>query len=461
MRKKSKGVIIPFVMVFGTILAMILVSLLGYVAYRYEQSVRQTAKSNAFQAAETGLNYYHWYVLHTLEGLSLAQLEIYWSGSPLGIPFYEGTIKSQSGKELAKYRIEVTKPAKGSTIIQAKVTGWDLKHPTVKRIIEARLRKPSWSEYCVIANDIMRFGTGTETWGPIFSNNGIHFDGIAHNLVSSNIPNTYFDPDYGVYKPGVWTALPNEATVFLAGKKFPDEYKDFSKISVDFSVMKEQSQPANGGLYFPPLNQSYCGYHLKLRDDGKVAMRKVEKCDKTAHRITKETSDTYYNMPTNGLIFVADYLWIEGKIKDKHLTVAAADTTGSDPADIYIEHDTTSTYKDGRDVLGIVAQNNITIGLYSDDVLDIDAALIAQSGRVGRDYYTSSDSPTYYRRDTINVNGAIATNRRYGFAWTCGGYHCSGYLNRNLIFDNNLLYTPPPFFPTGEHYSVDLWEEKQ
>jgi hypothetical protein len=80
---------------------------------------------------------------------------------------------------------------------------------------------------------------------------------------------------------------------------------------------------------------------------------------------------------------------------------------------------------------------------------------MAQSGRVGRENYAGGSAI----RDTITVNGAIATNLRYGFAWTTGAVHTSGYRNRNLYYDNNLLYCPPPYFPTGKNYLIDLWEE--
>jgi len=459
-QKSNKGVIIPFVVVFGAVLALILTSLLGYVSYRYDQAVRQTAKSNALQAAEAGLNYYYWYVIHTLEGKSCSQLTTYWEENPLGVPYYENQIKNQAGEIIAVYQIEVTPPTQCSTIIMAQVTGWDIKHPTVKRVVKARLRKPSWSEYSIIANDIMRFGTGTEIWGPIHSNNGIHFDGKAHNLVSSNIPDTYWDPDYSANKPGVWTALPNESQVFLAGKEYPAPYRDFNKIGVDFGgVMRPASQPSEGGLYFPPLDSPNCGYHLILRTDGKVNVSKVTSCGSSSYKINRESSATVYNLPSNGLIFVEDNVWVEGAIQNKHLTIAAADTQGGTMSNIYLFHDLRYTYHDGRDILGLIAQNNVTVGLYSNNILRIDAALVAETGRVGRDYYSSSSSSTYYIRDTITVNGAIATNRRYGFAWTCGPTHCSGYRNRNIVYDNNLLYYPPPFFPTGDHYSIDLWEE--
>jgi hypothetical protein len=76
---------------------------------------------------------------------------------------------------------------------------------------------------------------------------------------------------------------------------------------------------------------------------------------------------------------------------------------------------------------------------------------MAQLGRVGRDYYSSHS----YDKDTITINGSMATNLRYGFAYTDG----TGYDNRILNFDNNLLYYPPPYFPTGTEYAIDLWDE--
>jgi len=89
-------------------------------------------------------------------------------------------------------------------------------------------------------------------------------------------------------------------------------------------------------------------------------------------------------------------------------------------------------------------------------IVSHDAALMAQSGRVGRANYTG---PTAIR-DTITVTGAIVSNQRYGFAWAnTFGSHVSGYRHRNLYYDNNLLYCPPPYFPTGKNYLIDLWEE--
>ena len=76
-----------------------------------------------------------------------------------------------------------------------------------------------------------------------------------------------------------------------------------------------------------------------------------------------------------------------------------------------------------------------------------------KKGRVGRNHYTSPAQ--YVHRHSITTYGSIVTKQRYGFAWTDD----TGYDIRNLYFDNNLIYYPPPFFPTGDKYQIDLWEE--
>ena len=50
----------------------------------------------------------------------------------------------------------------------------------------------------------------------------------------------------------------------------------------------------------------------------------------------------------------------------------------------------------------------------------------------------------------------IGSYQRYGFAYTDG----TGYQTRNLIYDVNLLYGPPPSFPlTTDTYQTISWEE--
>ena len=166
-----------------------------------------------------------------------------------------------------------------------------------------------------------------------------------------------------------------------------------------------------------------------------------------------------YTLPENGLIFVEDTLWIEGVIDGARLTIAAArfPDTVSQRKNIIISNDITYTHKDGTDAIALIAQNNITIAMTADTSLDIDGALVAQNGRVGRYYYNASCGQ-YRTRTQITLFGMIATNKRYGFAFTDG----SGYATRTIVYDTSLLYSPPPFFPlAAESYQIISWEERK
>jgi hypothetical protein len=164
-------------------------------------------------------------------------------------------------------------------------------------------------------------------------------------------------------------------------------------------------------------------------------------------------------MPANGVIFIEDHIWVRGQINGDRLTIASGRFPDNPSTRTNINFTTSTTYTnyDGTDVLGFIAQNHVNISLRSENIIRIDGALIAQNGRVGRFYY-DSDCGTGYKRDELTSYGMIGTNQRYGFAYTDG----TGYKLRNLIYDVNLLYGPPPSFPlTTDQYAQISWEELQ
>ena len=164
-----------------------------------------------------------------------------------------------------------------------------------------------------------------------------------------------------------------------------------------------------------------------------------------------------YAIPANGLIFVEDNTWVEGAIDSARVTIAVGrfpDNPSNRPQ-LTINNDLTYTNLDGTDVIALISQGNLNVGMVSDTNLTIDAALVSQNGRVGRYYYESDCSP-YNVRSVLNLYGMIATSIRYGFAYTDN----TGYLTRNINYDANLLYGPPPSFPlTSDQYSILSWEE--
>ena len=455
-----------FVIIIG-VLATILSGLTIFVLSQVRYSLYAVDRAQALQIAEAGVAFFQWYLAHQTDGKNASQIADFWaSGTVLGVssPFeadYEGR---------GRYRLSVTPPPPGSTMAVVESKGWTYDEPDKPRTVRVRFRRPSWSEYAVLSNADIRFGVGTETFGPLRGNGGIRFDGVAHNTVSS-AKETYLDPDTGLTKPGVWTSWSGEynssagSDVFLGGKEFPVSVIDFAAVSGDISMIRSRAQ--SDGLYFAAAG---VGRHLILRPDDTVEVRTVTAYDTDSNGIVSESGGTVYSIPNGEPIYVDGNIWLEGRIDGIRLTIAAGDSGGAGHPNVYIGKDILYTNYDGSDSLGIIAAGDIEIIRDSENDLRIDGALLAQNGRVGRSHYGTycvswfswwgwnwcNSWQTDYK-NTITVYGAIASNLRYGFAWTDG----TGYATRRLIYDNNFLYTPPPFFPVGDRYLTDLWEELQ
>lgn len=484
--------ITAYALVAGSIAVFILLSLTVYVSTNQRLSQNEAAKQQAVQVAENGIYFYSWYLSHNLNGKNVDQINEFWqSGNPYGVTAaYERDVVNFEGNPYGRYQVDVEPPLENSTIVVVKSTGWTFKHPEIKREIQVRMRRPSWSEFSVLANDIMRFGDGTTIYGPVHSNNGIQFDGVANNLVSSSVE-SYYDPDSHSTKPGVWTSESDEDEVFLAGKEFPVPAVDFNSITVDLSYMRTQAQ--SDGIYLGEQNyinrvcswkfgkkncgsNIWCekcvdeeypihGYHLTLRTDDTVEIRRVldyqgdSEHEPSKYKIDEETEPEVRSLPANGLIYADNYVFVDGQIDTAHVTIVSAKLDSPIDTDIYLNDDLLYTNKDGSDTIGLIAENNISVGYESKNEMEVDAAMLAQKGRVGRDNYNGNGGNSN-KREKITIYGSIASNKRYGFAWVDDdGKHVSGYSLREIYYDNNLMYTPPPFFPTGSVYQLDQWEE--
>lgn len=496
--KYCKGSALAYILIIMSAVMIILVSMIQFVVSQLKYSQHEAAREETLQIAEAGIYFYRWYLAHEVEGKTAAQVKDFWENqNPFGVSDpYVRDYKDLQGGVIGQYSIEVIPPDPNSTIVVVQSTGWTVKKPTLQRTVRVRFRRPSWSEYLVLSNASVRFGDGTEAFGLLHSNGGIRFDGIAHNIVSSS-QETYVDPDTGITRPGVWTSWDDEyndnmdGEVFGAGNEFPVSEEDFNGVSADLALMKADANAGvNGSVYFGHGGK---GQHIILNDDGTFDVRTVNQYDSfTKSIINYANAWSTHNIPDGGVIFVENNVWLDGKINNVRVTVAAADIVGGDGASVYIGNDISYTNYDGSDILGIIGQNDIEIIKDSEDNLKIDAAMIAQAGRVGRSFYSAyyktgnggekgwkiksgnsfewgNGSGWYFcpcddlscldRKDTITVYGAIATNNRYGFSILDWCPRSSGYVNRNLIYDNNLLYYPPPYFPTSPEYSLDMWDE--
>ncbi len=472
----NQGQIIIQALVFGAIAAIFISGLISWFAISYKFSTHTFNREQAIQIAEAGIDYYRWHLAHSPQDFQ--------DGTGAPGP-YTHNFHDKDENIIGQFILNITPPPLGSSLVTIESTGKVSVDANISRTITAQLGKPSFAKYAVAANDIMRFGEGTEVFGPIHSNQGIRFDGLTHNIISSAIAD-YNDPDHsGANEFGVHTHIapidplppspvPSRQDVFETGRQFPVPAIDFVGITADLAQMKSDAQ-ANG---FYRAGSGSLGYHVVLRTNDTFDLYRVNSLVNPPSGCTNYSAfqpgwGTWsvnnqslignFPFPTNSIIFLEDNLFVDGQINTARLTIVAAFFPDNPPnrRNIIINNDILYTNYDGQDTIGLIAQGNINIGMSSENDLRIDAALISQNGRVGRYYYRSPSGGSqrcspFHVRQTITSYGMIATNQRYGFAYTDG----TGYQDRFLIYDANLLYGPPPSFPlTSDQYVTISWQE--
>jgi len=482
--KNSSGIILLNVLIFSMVAMFVLTFFIVWSTTSIKIARSTLYTEQAFQIAESGIDYYRWHLAHNPNDFK--------DGTTNNGP-YTHVFNDKDGNAIGSFILTITPPVVGSTIVSIKSEGHVNSYPSIKRTIQTRLAISSFAKFAVVSDDVMRFGEGTEIFGPIHSNYGIRFDGIAHNLITSAV-SSYDDPDHtGGSELGVHThvnvgnssvnesyrpqeaasvnPIPDRSDVFLVGRQFPVPQSDFTGMTNDLSLIKTNA--TSGGKYL--ASSGKLGYHIVLKTNDTYDLYKVISFSSASNSclsnsisngktwsINSSGGETFvgnYANPANGLIFVEDDVWVDGKIDTARITIAAGKfpDKSTDRKSIYINKDLLYTNYDGRDVIGLIAQQDVTVGMISNNILRIDAALMANNGRVGRHFYSSQCSPDDIK-SSITLYGMIGSSNRYGFAYTDG----SGYQDRVIIYDANLLYGPPPSFPlTSDKYSTISWDERE
>ncbi len=504
--KNKNGSVLAYALVITFVVLIITTSMLTYITSQIKFASHQKEKEGAFQVAEAGIHFYRWYLAHATSGKTAQQIADFWSGEDV----IGKTSYTHDYNGIGEYTIDLVEaPSPSSTIVIVKSVGSTYKEPNLKRTVQVRLRRPSWSEFVFLSNSFMNFGSEAEVYGKVHSNTGIRFDGIAHNMVSSLVAR-FDDPTYGGNRqefgvhttvnpadPGApsypWASgtVPNRPDVFMGGRSFPVSEVNFSGVTTDFSNMKSEAQ-AGRGRYF---DNSGSGRKILLKTDGTYDVCTVNSYNNNTKAIGSylgiityasgsyagtngnscSTSSccsgtscpyiqssrpargrcvtkTNYNIINDGVIFIEDNAWVDGSINNKRVTIAAANISGGSPADIYIGTESTNLRVasfDCNNMIGLVAQQDVRVlGSCNDDYI-VDAALLSQTGTVG------INDNGFSGKNTLTFNGAIASYLQPYFQ-----HGNSGFAVRFYNFNNDLLYCPPPYFPTGTEYFIDLWEEK-
>lgn len=467
------------------------------------------AKSQALHIAEAGINYYKWVLYHDEDDYCNKEQ---CKPSPEYGPYGPYSFFDQSRELNGQYQLYIFPPTDDSGIIKIKSVGWVDEYPNIKRTIEVELGQFSMASYLLLSNKDVRITNGTEATGVIHSNGGVRFDGMSNSLVSSAL-SEYDDPsheggnEFGVHThkttidPLPPTSVPNRSDVFAGGRFFPAQTINMG--SLDSYVADMYTRAQNGGLVLD-FSGAY-GYYIEFMPSANPKMKiyrvtsitspcktclvqgaclvwKKGVCQSYACAQWSESISTYdinntdripggpnnsqYEVPENGIIFVKDNVWVDAlpHVNGTQVTVLAfRDPFDTGNADIIINGG--SSYKEGStSVIGLIAQDDILLPFGSAGDLEIDAAMIAVKGKIGREDY-----PSYcgsgYTKSNLKIFGSMAmpgtdTTSMYGFSYfNNSGVLTSGYQTVDLEYDGSLKLNPPPHFPLTGEYNFLSWRE--
>jgi hypothetical protein len=364
-----------------------------------------------------------------------------------------------------------------------------------RRTLVGHYMRPSTAEYSNLLNANVWAGADRNITGPYFSNGGIRMDGTNNSTVSSAVSTWSCTSSFGcsptVNQPGVFGAGSGSALW-----QYPSPTFDFNGIATNFATLQGYANTTGillastsvrvagvqqGGTFASVGGTIQRGFRVVLRSDNTIDVYRVTGTSAVWSQhsdnpgvwvsdydiITGETYQGRYAIPaTCAVIFAQAKVWLEGVVGNK-VTIVAADTGAFTP-DIILNNNITYLSGTGSSGLTAIAERSVLIPLVSPDVMTVRGIFVAQTGYLGRNYYTTSGSndvpsayDSYVTQSSLTTVGSVVSNGRIGTKWSCGGVFCSGYSSRTDTYDRLLAFDPPPFTPAAsQDHKYVIWREQ-
>ena len=399
--KNNRGQALILALVVFAVVGVLSTSLLTITSHQARMELRQTDGAILFYGAEAGIEMARYHVKNTS-----SWLESYPTISP-----------------------EITNEPIGDTSVTVTVTGpvddfytvtstarWSNSNLTRTVSIKAKpWAASSMSKYMFFVNNAyLNIGSGAEVWGEVHSNLNIKIFGggvIFHDEVTA------------VNKVLFYEGATSANTTFLAIPA-PGYWEDVAPIPMpEVSALDNLKAHAVTDNFYYPNSISIKILNDQVSIDGAAAVP----------------------LPTNGVIFCDKDINIKGTLNGQ-LTVASMQTINitdnlkyADPTD----HD-----PDTLDVLGLVAEQHIYIPNSAPYNLEINAAMIARTGKA---YCALSQT-----KGNLIIRGSLCSSQLSYFSSTSG----HGYADRDYHYDANLLIKAPPNYVHFEEESFKDWKDE-
>jgi len=502
----KKGIIISYVLVFGTIFLVLLSGLLFFILTQLRVANQKIAWQEALNLAEAGLEYYRWCLNNNVSNCSTTK-----------------TYYDVEGRAIGSFEIQTESNVScgSSTFSRIVSTGKSNLNPSFQRKVAAFYTRESVGKYSFVLNSNTWVGSDVLVRGPFHTNGGVRFDGTNLSTVSSAQTEWVCTSSFGCGTSGEGNALglcPSECEIRgLGGNRrcvcpgvfsttqnsksdlfsYPIPQFDFTGITVDLREIKDKAKAQTSGLYFGPSGAF--GYRIFINGNS-LTVNKVTgvrminglctivndkvicerngcepecprcwegRCIVEEPTVETERSLGTFQIPSNcGVIFFEDNLWIGSENQTStvsgKITIVAANLTGdSFKPHIWLQGNIVYSSSSEVDGLTLISQNDLVIGLYAPEYMLLNGIFIAQKGFFGRKYYPCNLDSRYCQRRFLKINGSIISFYRVGTKWVNqGGQFISGYENREISIDTNLIYKPSFFTPSlSPEFKLIRWEE--
>ena len=472
-------------------------------------------RQQAFNIAEAGLNYYLWHLSHNANDFKDGKTTPTTPDPNLGYGPYVHQYIDDNAVNEGTFTLWIKPQGGGSTIATVRSIG-QVKGTNTIRTVQAQIGQASFASYALVGDSALWFGNDETANGPVHSNQGIRMDGAnTDNVTSANatyVPSGALGGD-GNSHPGVWcsssvTTPVNCNTRSKTSWQYPVSAVDFNQVSSALCTIKKTafaSDPSTAALanqanactqvpntrtpaYLPRRASSFSlskGYLVQLNTNGTYDLYNVNaETDTNSTYLTALTLQSVASgivIPSSGVIFAEDNVWVRtNPTYHGRVTIAAGRLATNNNADIVVADDMVYSTKNGQDSIGLVAEGDVLIAPYAPPAsgvftFEVDSALIAENGNVEYPvtYRSSANRCTHgwiNSNQQLSFYGSVATRQTWTWNWLVGGAcgdaahdpvngWISGIENTTTAYDYNLLYAPPPSYPTTNGFNILSWRE--
>lgn len=456
MKSDQRGFIIMYEVVIIFLFSLVMLSVVSYAALQLRAVRGTVAREQAFHVAEAGINYYQWRLAHFPTD--------YTDGTGNPGPYVHDFVDKNTNEVIGQYSLNITPPPVGSTVVTIESTGWTTQNPNTTRTITTRYGVPSLARYGFLTNSDVWIGDSETVSGQMHANGGIRFDGTGNSPIQSArlsyTCQSYHGSPCPANRPGVWGSADAATQGYW---DYPVPGIDFSGLTSDLAQMRTDAQA--DGIYRGSSGAQ--GYSVVFNSNGTVSVYRVNSLRSHATGTdvngNSHSENLDYNsrthlstsaLPSNGIMFLEDRVWVEGTVNGR-VTVAAARLpyNPSSAPSIIIPNSVVYAAKDGTNSLGLIAQKDVLISYFAPSNLEINAAIVAQNGSAQRYYFSGNV------KNNLSVYGSVMSFGVWTWSWVnSSGNIVSGYTHTSTVYDTHLLYAPPPKFPlTTDGYQQLTW----